>query len=188
MAIDKDKIVAGITLAARYKGEVVKCEVTTDAEGKLQYTVNGKTFNSPSKAGSEAAGSTSVNGYRFWSLESELGEARAPKAKAEGETAPKVKKGKAAQTKPEDRGKTTPQIKKLRKQDGATEGHTKYFCSACMKGFEVSDAEHPNGPSVCPEGHPKNVSAAEDAGMPTEDAPEAADAAAPAEEPVTLDI
>lgn len=184
MPVDKDKIVAGVTLAARYKGAVVTCKVATNDEGALTYTVNGQTFNSPSKAGSKAAGDTSVNGYRFWSLEAELGEAKAkaePKPKAE--KVAKVAKTKTT-TKPEDRA--APNIKKLRKQPAdQPEGITRYFCSACMKGF---DGPSTSVPKECPEGHARDGDPADDAGQPTKDNDDVIVATEPAAEPVELVI
>lgn len=183
MVVEKEQIASGVTLAARYKGEIVKAEVTADAEGKLQYTVNGETFNSPSKAGSKAAGGTSVNGYRFWSLESELGEGRkAAEPKAKVEKAAKTKATKA----PEKRG--VPNISKARKQpDDLEAGMVLYFCSACMKGFQAPDAGRGKVPAACPEGHARNYGNEMDEGNPTTDEPEVATPAAE-EVPVELDI
>lgn len=183
MAIDnKDKIKAGVKLVARYKGAIVEC-IVGEKDGALTYTVGDQTFNSPSKAGSHAANGTSVNGYRFWSLEGELGEGRkatepkAPKAKGE-KAAPKAKAEKAPKA-------ANPVIKKQRKQpEGLAEGEVSYFCSACMKPFTAPTSP---APTACPEGHTEAVATAPE----TEAEAPAAETAtedAPAEEPVPLDI
>jgi hypothetical protein len=42
----------------------------------------------------------------------------------------------------------------MRKQEGCPEGETRWFCSACMKGFCRPAGETPQ---ACPEGHAREV-------------------------------
>lgn len=159
MAIDnREALTVGMKLQARFKGEVHEATVIDGGDGKIAFKVGDETFNSLSKAGSHVCGGTSVNGWRFWSLEGELGEPRQAKAKADGEGKTKGK----AKTKPENRGPVD-QIKKARKQDTAPEGQVLWFCSACMEGFHAPKGETPN---ECPNGHPRKANAEEDAGQP----------------------
>lgn len=175
---DRNQIKPGMKLVARYKGAIVECLVG-EKDGAHTFTVGDKTFNSVSKAGSYAAGGTSVNGFRFWSFEGQLGDGRkaaAPKATPATTTTgktPKTPKAKAA----------NPLIKKARKQpDDLAEGESEYFCSACMKPFRATGDK----PTACPEGHTEAVAAEPttepDAAEPTTESD------APATEPVSLDI
>ncbi len=83
MAIDggqRDKLGVGTRLVARYKGVEHVAEVVTDEAGKTRYRLaDGRTFKSPSAAGSAVMGGVACNGWRFWSLR---GEATEPPTKA----------------------------------------------------------------------------------------------------------
>ena len=67
MATTKEKIRAGQTLVAKYKGEQHTCEVV-EHDGRLYFVLpKGRVFRSPSAAGKALAG-TATNGYRLWSI------------------------------------------------------------------------------------------------------------------------
>jgi rubrerythrin len=140
MPIENRNLNPGTTLVATYKKTQYTCTVVEQG-GKTLYEYGGKTFSSPSAAGSAVMGGTSCNGWRFWSLE---GQAPVAKPKQEKETATRTENGK----------KLVRQIKRVPNQKGVPEGSTKWFCSACMNGFT---AEGKSTPETCPEGHPHEV-------------------------------
>ena len=76
MAIENRKLKAGAKLVAKYKGVEHTCEVVEGPEGKLLYQLaNGSTYKSPSKSASVIMDGKAVNGWRFWSLATEDGDA-----------------------------------------------------------------------------------------------------------------
>ena len=67
MTTTKSTIKAGLTLAAKYKGEQYTCEVV-EHDKRLYFVLpTGEVFRSPSAAGKAVTG-TATNGYRFWSV------------------------------------------------------------------------------------------------------------------------
>src|SRR4051812_18868634 len=111
--ITNRELPAGTVLTAKFKKTAFTCEVVVDGEGKRTYRLaDGKTFTSPSAAGSAVMNGVACNGWRFWTV---LGEEPAPTS----EPAPKATRTQtAAAAKP----KTVVQIKKMRKQEGCPEG------------------------------------------------------------------
>lgn len=152
MTIENRNLEAGTILAARYKGKRYECTVL-ESEGMKAYSLQDNSIHrSPSAAASKIMGGASVNGWRFWSLASELGEKP------------------AKETKPAPTSIATKMVKVIRKmpnQKGVAEGSTKFWCSGCMKAFV---AETTLVPEACPEGHAREM-ADEFAGVP-KDAPE----------------
>ncbi len=75
MAIDgglRKKLAAGMKLAARHKKEDYSATVEQGEDGKLHFRLpDGRTFKSPSAAGSALMGGIACNGWRFWSLADE---------------------------------------------------------------------------------------------------------------------
>lgn len=147
MPINNRDLPPGTTLTAKFKKQDFSCEVIQLDDGKLAFRHAGKDYSSPSAAGSAVMGGTACNGWRFWSVAGEDAPKREMPAKAEA-PAPKAKTRKPAAK------KRVRQIKPLRIQAGAPEGMTRWFCSACMEGFE-----HPAGetPETCPKGHAREV-------------------------------
>ncbi|HLF76733.1 MAG TPA: DUF4357 domain-containing protein [Dehalococcoidia bacterium] len=146
MAIANRDLPVGTRLVADYKKTRYVCVVEAGEEGQTLFTLeDGKKFKSPSAAGSAVMGGTACNGWRFWTPEGEE-----PKAAA----APKTPKAKPADktSKPRTRKapKATKLIYRMDDQAGASEGMTRWWCSACMDAFEVFAAEKP---TQCPEGH-----------------------------------
>ena len=133
-------------LAARHKGYVYHCVVTSRDEDKVGFTLDcpdhpdlhGKEFKSPSSAGSAVMGGVACNGWRFWSLEGQE-----PARKERLAPPPGLRPRKAQRSKFRT-------IKKLPNQQGLEEGQVRYFCSACQKSFVVEDGQEP---VACPEGH-----------------------------------
>ena len=138
MPITDRNLGAGTKLLATYKKQEVLCEVVETDVGIRYQLADGRTFKSPSAAGSAVMGGVACNGWRFWTPEGEVKPPSEPKPKAA-----KAKKGALLK-----------QIRKVPNQKGVPEGSTKWFCSACMKGFVV---EATSEPEACPEGHPREV-------------------------------
>ena len=138
MVIENRNLAAGTILAGRYKGKRYECTVL-ESEGVKAYSLEDNSIHkSPSAAASKIMDGASVNGWRFWSLASEVVE----KAKAEKPAAkPTV-------------AKMVTVIKKLPNQKGVAEGSTKFWCSACQKSFVVGTTLVPE---KCPEGHAREM-------------------------------
>ena len=103
---------------------------------------DGSRHKSPSAAGSKVMGGKAVNGWRFWSLEGE-----APAAPAEGAEKPAKTKSRSKSKKKEKVVFKTPQV-------NMPAGKVHYFCSACMKGFDVEGDEEPEAALGPPQRRP----------------------------------
>ena len=138
MSIENRNLPVGTRLVASYKKQTYGCTVEAGEgdEGLAYVLEDGKRFKSPSAAGSYVMNGRAVNGWRFWSLEGD--------APAATDSTEKPAKGKSAKGR-----KPRKLIFKVPSQAGAGEGRTKWFCSACMGGFEV---EGEGEPQVCPNG------------------------------------
>lgn len=71
MAIDggmRDKLTIGTVLVAKYKKQEHRLQVVAVDPPLYQLVTSGKTFKSPSAAGSAVMGGIACNGWRFWSL------------------------------------------------------------------------------------------------------------------------
>jgi hypothetical protein len=147
MAIENRNLPVGTRLVADYKKTRYVCVVEAGEEGQTLFALeDGKKFKSPSAAGSAVMGGTACNGWRFWSVE---GEEPKPAPTAKPATAKKAA-GKKASAPKARKPKATKLIYLMPDQTGATEGMTRWWCSACMDSFEVYGAEKPE---QCPEGH-----------------------------------
>lgn len=131
MSIENRNLKPGTKLAARYKGKDYSAEVVKTEDGIRYRLADGREFKSPSSAGSAVMGGSACNGWRFWSLASDL------KEKPSRKPAPKKAKDK-------------PVFEAMPDQTGAPEGQVRYFCTACMKGFNAPDGVEP---LACPDGH-----------------------------------
>ncbi len=109
-------------------------------EGARYRLADGREFTSPSAAGSAVMGGVSCNGWRFWSVQSAL------------DAAPVAVPTTAVRSVPSRRQKVFGQIKRIANQNGIPDGHVRWFCSACQKGFLVEGATIPD---TCPAGHPR---------------------------------
>src|ERR1051325_3607069 len=85
---NRDAVVAGTKLTATYKKQQYICTVEAGEDGKLAFNYDGKSYGSPSSAGTAIIG-TACNGWRFWSLaDGSVAPARASaKAKTEAQPA-----------------------------------------------------------------------------------------------------
>jgi hypothetical protein len=141
---NRDAVVAGTTLVGMHKKQQYVCTVEAGESGKLAFIYDGKSYNSPSSAGTAIIG-TACNGWRFWSIE---GEAPDAKATASGKSA-----SAPAKTKGSKRARST--SKKVRvfyripNQKDTAEGVTRFYCNGCAASFE-SESE---APEACPNGH-----------------------------------
>ncbi len=139
MVIGNRNLAAGTVLAGRYKGTRYECTVL-ESEGVKAYTLeDGSIHRSPSAAASKLMDGASVNGWRFWSLTTEV------EAKPEKEAKPAAKAASVAT-------KVVRVIRKMPNQKGVAEGSTKWWCSGCMKAFVTESVELPE---QCTEGHLK---------------------------------
>ena len=142
MSIKDRNLKPGTKLVARFKGKDYSCEVVKTKDGIVYRLENGKEFKSPSSAGSEVMGGSACNGWRFWSLDGEL----KPKA----------------QTASNGTAKTAKVDLTIKPMEGDP---TRFWCSACMDSFPVTEGDTP---TACPQGHTN---------APIEEAPKPAKAA-----------
>ena len=166
MPIENRNLEVGTRLVATYKKEPFLCTVEAGEEGKLAFVLNGKTYTSPSAAGSAAMGGTACNGWRFWSVEGQVASKEEKPAKREAKAKPaktaKVEKpAKTAGRKPRSAFKL---FEKVTPNEGDPEGTQRFWCHGCMKSF----ASESDKPETCPEGH-----RADDAELTSAPAPEA---------------
>jgi len=155
MPITNRTLPGGTVLAGRYKGQTYRCTVL-EHEGKLAFSLDDNSIHpSLSAAASKVMGGVSANGWRFWSLESDL--------PAKDEKPGKQEKALKARTE-RIATKMVKVIRKLPNQRGVPEGSMKFWCSGCMKAFV---AETTLIPETCPEGHAAEM-ADEFAGVPKE--------------------
>ncbi|HLF75985.1 MAG TPA: DUF2924 domain-containing protein [Dehalococcoidia bacterium] len=146
MAVENRNLLAGTRLTATYKKQTYVCTIEAAEGGDgIVFVYDGKSYKSPSAAGSAVMGGTACNGWRFWSLEGEE-----PKAAAAPNTPKATPADKTSKPRTRKAPKATKLIYRMDDQAGATEGMTRWWCSACMDAFEVFGAEKP---TQCPEGH-----------------------------------
>jgi hypothetical protein len=127
MSIEDRNLKAGTKLVATYKKQEFSCEVVKTKDGVVYRLADGQEFKSLSSAGSAVMGGSACNGWRFWTLASEA------KAKAESSASQAPKTPKAEQT-----------IKPMKGDP------TRFWCSACMDSFPITEGETP---TACPQGH-----------------------------------
>ena len=157
--IENRNLAVGTRLVASYKKQKYICTVEAGEEdGAVVFVLeDGSRHKSPSAAGSKVMGNKAVNGWRFWSIEGET------------PTAPAEDQAEKPKTKSRSKGKKKEKVVFKTPQVNMPEGRVHWFCSACMKGFDVEgEAE----PEACPQGHrnddpelnsPSGVTAAEEA-------------------------
>lgn len=154
MAIIDRNLPVGTTLVATFKKVGYTCQVETGEGGKTVYRLgDGRTFTSPSAAGSAVMGGTACNGWRFWTKDGEAPPAKEKAAPAAPRTATEPKLAKTPTPKPAA-STTVKQIRRVPNQHGVPEGQAKWFCSSCMSSF-IADAKP--DPEACPQGHPRLV-------------------------------
>jgi hypothetical protein len=144
---NRGAVVAGTKLVATYKKQQYVCTVEPGDDGKLAFNYDGKSYGSPSSAGTAIIG-TACNGWRFWSLAdgaaASNGTAK-PKTKSQAAAMPKT----ARRRRQQERAKATI-LHRHDNQDDLSEGETRWVCNACLKHFTVFSKETPE---ACPEGH-----------------------------------
>ncbi len=158
MVIENRELVGGEEFVARYKGAEHRVLVLGDEATGFGFEVDGdgKIHRSLSAAGSAVMGGPACNGWRFWSR---AGELPAGRVKAEPKASPKPKADDAAdgeasapRAAKERKPSVMKVIRRIPNQKGVEEGHTKFFCSACMASFVIEGATEPE---TCPKGHAK---------------------------------
>lgn len=89
MAIDgglRKKLAVGNKLVARHRKEDYSATVELGEDGKLCFRLaDGRTFKSPSAAGSAVMGGIACNGWRFWSLASETADETTTPRRTDGD-------------------------------------------------------------------------------------------------------
>src|SRR5438093_2019323 len=121
MAIENRDLQPGTRLVATYKGQHHVSTVGTGEDAKLVFALeDGRTFKSPSAAGSAVMGGLACNGWRFWTPEGSEPEALGRESKS---------RAAKAQT------KAKPIIRRTPNQKGVPEGQARWFCDGCMKSF-----------------------------------------------------
>lgn len=144
---NRDAVVAGTKLVATYKKQQYVCSVEAGEDGKLAFDYDGKSYGSPSSAGTAIIG-TACNGWRFWSLADGSPATKRtakPKTKATTTSMPKTARRRRQQEKAKPRI-----LHRHDNQDDLSEGETRWVCNACLKHFTVFGNETPE---ACPEGH-----------------------------------
>ena len=138
MPIENRNLSVGARLVASYKKQAYVCRVEQEGEGIAFVLEDGRRFKSTSAAGSAVMGGKAVNGWRFWSLESEAasGQRDAP-AQGENDGRRKGRRG-------------TKMFYRLPNQQGVAAGMVRYWCNGCQKSFI---AEAGPEPEACPDGH-----------------------------------
>ena len=152
MAIENRNLEVGTTLTSKYKKQTHKAEVVETEDGVKYQLEDGRQFKSLSSAATAITGGP-INGWSFWSVETESSETEVQP--------PKAKKANGV-------------IRKTPNQKGTPEGQTRYFCSACLDSFYAAQGETP---SACPKGHDESF------GVIKSDFEEPATTAEEAEEP-----
>jgi hypothetical protein len=145
---NRDAVVAGTKLVAIYKKQHYVCTVEAGEEGKLAFIYDGKSYGSPSSAGTAVIG-TACNGWRFWSID---GAAPASTTKGTGKartTTKATSKTKTSTRKPRTLIKPVV-LQRHKNQKDLEEGQTRWLCNACIKAF-IADGDAT--PETCPEGH-----------------------------------
>src|SRR3954465_1428445 len=113
MPITNRDLPVGTKLTASYKKQTYTCTVEADGDGKLTFLVDGKSYSSPSSAGSAVMGGTACNGWRFWAVD--------------GEEPP------ASEAPPTKQSKAKTAVTKLFKRipgTGLAEGERRFWCLA----------------------------------------------------------
>src|SRR3954451_11129888 len=129
MIANRDAVVAGVKLTASYKKEDYICTVESGGDGKLAFIYDGKSYNSPSSAGTAVIG-TACNGWRFWSVEGEAQATGTTKARATtAKPATKTAAPKKART------KAVKVFYRIPDQRGTAEGVTRFYCNGCAASF-----------------------------------------------------
>jgi hypothetical protein len=145
---NRDAVVAGTKLIASYKKQAYLCTVEGGEDGKLAFIYDGKSYSSPSSAGTAITGTACI-GWRFWSLaDGTVAPAKAlrkGKTKAQPAAMPKT----ARRRREEEKAKPTI-LHRHNNQEDLEPGQVRWVCNACMKIFSVGGD---GTPDACPEGH-----------------------------------
>ena len=134
MAVEKQEFTVGTRLVGRYKKATYTVEVVETGEGKRFRLEDGRESKSLSAAGSAIMGGKAVNGWRFWSLESE-GAAQAGQEQTE---------------RPNGKEQKPPALRPTSSQEGVPNGQKRWWCMACCDAFLAPASITPVG---CPQGH-----------------------------------
>jgi hypothetical protein len=124
VTIEDRNLKTGTKLVAKYKGQEHACTVKSTKDGLRFVLEDGTEYKSPSSAGSAVMGGSACNGWRFWSLEGDP----KPKASPTRSTTPK----------------SDLTIKPMKGDP------TRFWCSACMDSFAITEGETP---VACTKGH-----------------------------------
>ena len=147
MPTDKTETLApGTEFVANYKKTRYTATVREDGIYVFPAPLTPGPFKTLSGAGKAVMGGIACNGWRFWSPangEPTMRPARATRVKESTELGGLWVSSPA-------RPRLARQIKRVPNQKGVEEGKTRWFCSACMAGFQE---ETGITPATCPQGH-----------------------------------
>ncbi len=154
MPIENRELKVGTKLFAKYKKQEYHAEVVEGEGGKRLYRLtDGRTFKSPSAAGTAITGKA-CNGWMFWSVEESYewaGDQPSDQPPSEEPAATEV-----GQREEEARPAA---FKRTPNQRGVSEGSVRLYCEACVKSFEAPAGEQPQ---TCPQGHRPGEARTED--------------------------
>jgi hypothetical protein len=146
MVIENRSLTPGTRLVASYRKQHYACIVGVE-DGKTVFTLeDGRSFKSPSAAGSALMNGMACNGWRFWSVEGEAPVAAGEKL-AKTTRAPKAKTGNGFHL----------NITRKDWQDGSPVAT--YWCGLCNDAFTQPRGQA--APEGCPAGHPAVIETAE---------------------------
>ena len=152
MPTDKiETLVPGTEFVANYKKTQYMATVRENGIYVFPATTTPGPFKTLSGAGKAVMGWIACNGWRFWSPadgEPTVRTAKAARPKMMNANAIKDARAKAASS--PARPHLARQIKRVPNQKGVEEGKPRWFCSACMAGFQEETGVTP---AVCPAGH-----------------------------------
>lgn len=148
MVVENRNLAVGTVLTVTYKKAKHRCLVVKTDKGLGFELASGEIYASPSSAGKAITGRVSCDGWKFWSVADGTPPIDPPSETADA----KIPDSPASRPSSAAGRKMLRNIRKMPNQKGVPEGSTKFWCSACMKGFLV---EGTATPETCSEGHPK---------------------------------
>jgi len=164
MPTDKiETLVPGTEFVANYKKTRYTATVREDGIYVFPAPLTPGPFKTLSGAGRAVMGGIACNGWRFWSPANGEPTVRTAKAARHPDAqgfregtdeefiaAVEADGGTVTRDATAPRPRLARQIKRVPNQKGVEEGKTRWFCSACMAGFQE---ETGITPATCPQGH-----------------------------------
>lgn len=150
MVVENRNLAVGTVLTVTYKKAQHRCLVVKTDKGLGFELASGEIYASPSSAGKAITGRISCDGWKFWSV----ADGTPPSALSAPDAASEDIDDRPSKPSTGSGPKLLRNIRKMPNQKGVPEGSTKFWCSACMKGFVIESNDTPDS---CPEGHAKEM-------------------------------